>query len=91
MCLICVEFQKGKLTVLEAFQNLSEMEETLSQEHYEEVLNTLTKAWETQSYLDSLEDQEDLSDEDVYSKIETEDFDNPWGECPEYGNFDDEI
>lgn len=91
MCLICVEFQKGKLAVLEAFQNLSEMEESLSEEHYQEVFATLTQEWETQSYLDSLEDQDSLSDDEIYSKVEPEDFDNPWGLDPEFGNFDDEV
>lgn len=91
MCLICVEFQKGKLSVLEAFQNASEMEETLSEEHYEEVINMLTKEWETQSYLESQEDQDDLNDDQIYSKVEPEEFDEPWGEFPEYGNFDDSI
>lgn len=94
MCLVCVEYQKGKLTVLEAFQNLSEMEDTIPSEHYEEVMNMLTKEWEAQSYLDSLEVEEDLSDDDVYNKIEFEEDKELWDQSYDYGsygNFDYEI
>lgn len=84
MCLVCIEFAKGKLTVLEAFQNTVEMEDSLPPDHYEEVMNMLTKEWETQSYLDSLD--EDLSDNDIYSRIDSKDeIDNPWDEDPEFG------
>ena len=37
MCLICVEMQKNKLTIHEAWRNLSEMTETLSPDHIKEV------------------------------------------------------
>ena len=33
MCLICVEFQQGKLTIAEARRNLGEMLEKIGQEH----------------------------------------------------------
>lgn len=45
MCLICVEFQKGKLTVEEGWKNLSEMEDTISEEHKEEVEEMLWDGW----------------------------------------------
>jgi hypothetical protein len=38
MCIICVDLQKGLLTPFEATRNLSEMIETLDEEHVEEVL-----------------------------------------------------
>ena len=41
MCLICVDFQKGTLTIAEAFGNLQEMRETLPDEHYDEVVGML--------------------------------------------------
>ena len=37
MCLICIEFQKGKMTVEEGWRNLSEMEDTIPKEHRTEV------------------------------------------------------
>ena len=41
MCLICVEYQKGKLTVNEAWNNLNEMQETIDPEHIDVVLSML--------------------------------------------------
>ena len=41
MCLICTEYQKGKLTVNEAWNNLHEMEEVLEPEHIDVVLAML--------------------------------------------------
>ena len=37
MCIICVEFEKGKLSLDEAVRNYGEMKETLSEEHQKEV------------------------------------------------------
>ena len=41
MCLICTEYQKGKLTVNEAWNNLNEMQETIDPEHIDVVLSML--------------------------------------------------
>ena len=41
MCLICVDYQKGKLTVSEAWRNLQEMQEVLDSDHVDVVLSTL--------------------------------------------------
>ena len=41
MCLICVEYQKGKLTVNEAWQNLHEMQEIMESDHVDVVLSML--------------------------------------------------
>ena len=41
MCLICIEFEKGKLKIGEAVRNYGEMKETLSKEHQKEVENKL--------------------------------------------------
>tara|TARA_A100001515_G_C4535560_1_gene198395 strand:- start:191 stop:382 length:192 start_codon:yes stop_codon:yes gene_type:complete len=41
MCLICTEYQKGKLTVNEAWNNLQEMQEILEPEHVDVVLAML--------------------------------------------------
>ena len=37
MCLICVEMQKNKLTIHEAWRNLLEMEEDMPDDHIKEV------------------------------------------------------
>tara|TARA_R100000152_G_C6682306_1_gene115888 strand:+ start:72 stop:263 length:192 start_codon:yes stop_codon:yes gene_type:complete len=37
MCIICVEFEKGKLSLDEAVRNYGEMKETLPEEHQKEV------------------------------------------------------
>ena len=41
MCLICVEYQKGKLTVNEAWNNLNEMQDAIDPEHIDVVLSML--------------------------------------------------
>ena len=41
MWLICTEYQKGKLTVNEAWNNLHEMQETLEPEHVDVILTML--------------------------------------------------
>ena len=41
MCLICTEYQKGKLTVNEAWNNLREMQDTLDPEHVDVILTLL--------------------------------------------------
>ena len=43
MCLICVEYNKNKLTLQEAWKNLHEMTEQIGEEHVWEVIN---KLWE---------------------------------------------
>ena len=43
MCLICVDFQKGLLTPTEAWRNLQEMKEGLSDEHHDEVVEIITE------------------------------------------------
>lgn len=44
MCIICVDFQKGRLTTKEARRALGEMVVTLDKRHVEEVEATLSKA-----------------------------------------------
>ena len=43
MCLICVEYEKGKLKTNEAFRNLEEMKESVGSKHYEELKAVLTE------------------------------------------------
>ena len=51
MCLICVEYEKEKLTISEARRNLEEMKENVGTNHYTEVKEMLLqeeleKSWE---------------------------------------------
>ena len=41
MCLICIEYAKGKLLPMEGIRNLEEMKPQIEQEHYDEVYNKL--------------------------------------------------
>jgi len=41
VCIICVEYQKGKLTANEAWRNLNEMQDILDSEHIDDVLNMI--------------------------------------------------
>lgn len=43
MCIICIELEKQRLTALEAFRNLREMEKEISDEHLEEVAEKIAK------------------------------------------------
>ena len=53
MCLICVEYEKNKLTLNEAYKNLGEMRETITPEHAIEVEAMLDYDWELQFENDS--------------------------------------
>ncbi|MFP4596707.1 MAG: hypothetical protein ACOC9W_00030 [Persicimonas sp.] len=56
MCLICVEFQKEKMTIQDARRALGEMVETLEPDHAEEVDEMLDEA--------ELEQQRDEEEDD---------------------------
>ena len=45
MCILCVEFMKGKMTINEGWRNLSETRESLEPEHVEAVEDMLWNAW----------------------------------------------
>ena len=58
MCLICVDYQRAALTTTEAWRNLQEMRETMTDEHYDEVVSMIIeKLYEDQI---EAEDEEDL-------------------------------
>jgi hypothetical protein len=56
MCLICIEFQKGKLTVFEARKNLIEMYADVGFEHTLEVLKIIEEVED----LEKVKEGEDL-------------------------------
>jgi hypothetical protein len=60
MCLICVEYEKEKLTLKEAWTNLGEMYETMDPEHRAEVSNMLME--------EALFGEEEI-DEELWQKI----------------------
>jgi len=41
MCLICIEYQKGKLKPKEALRNLGEIKETITEDHHKEVYDRI--------------------------------------------------
>jgi len=43
VCIICVEFEMSRLTIIEARRNLAEMKEVLDEEHVEEIERLLTE------------------------------------------------
>ena len=43
MCLVCIEYEKGKLTIKEGIRNIGEMRESVGEKHYNEVYNMLTE------------------------------------------------
>jgi len=56
MCLICIEFQKGKLTAFEAKRNLTEMYADVGFEHTMEVLKMVEEVED----LEKVKEGEDL-------------------------------
>ncbi len=41
MCIICIELEKNKLTLREAWRNLNEIHETLEEDHVKEVVDVI--------------------------------------------------
>jgi len=86
VCLICVEFQKGLLTPNEAWRNFQEMQEGLTDEHQDEVVNMIVE-----SVLNK--EGEDLDEEDVVnnlSNVSAPQMSFDWEEDPYSLEFDDE-
>lgn len=86
MCLICIDFQKEVLTATEAWQNLQEMKSTMTDEHYDEVVNMVVdRLYEEQHGEEFVDLVDSLEDEDLflflYEKEPELDFDkeeNSW-------------
>ena len=92
MCLICVDFQKETLTTTEAWRNLQEMRETMTDEHYDEVVTLIVdKIYndadaegdeeELANYLEKLEEDGQISfgwDEPEGLAFEEDDINHPW-------------
>jgi hypothetical protein len=92
MCLICIDFQKDALTTTEAWRNLQEMRETMTDEHYDEVValivdkiyneaDTEGDEGELVNYLEKLEEDGQISfgwDEPEGLAFEEDDLNHPW-------------
>ena len=76
MCGICYDLSRNKLSTIEARQNLEEMVNDISPEHYEEVLNRLDSealsGWKDDPYTDK-------TIEDSFYGYNDND-DGPWSE-----------
>ena len=58
MCMICVEFQKARMTTTEARRALGEMIEGLDPDHVEEVEELLTTAEEQEAHRQDQQDDD---------------------------------
>jgi len=45
MCIICIEYAKGKMTIKEAHRALNEMGTELDQKHIKEIVDILDRDW----------------------------------------------
>ena len=82
MCLICVDLQKETLTVTEAWRNLQEMKDAMTDEHYDEVVTLVVDKLYSEQYGDEFTDlSNDLNEEELFSFLDEKE--------PEL-NFDDE-
>jgi hypothetical protein len=67
MCLICIDFQKEVLTATEAWQNLQEMKSTMTDEHYDEVVNMVVdRLYEEQHAEEFVDLIDSLEEEDLF-------------------------
>lgn len=63
MCIICVEFEMSKLTIIEARRNLAEMKDALDDEHVDEIEQLLDeKEAERIRKMDAEEFREEFED-----------------------------
>jgi len=86
MCLICVDFQKENLTTTEAWRNLQEMKESMTDEHYDEVVSMIVE--KINDEVTETFDEEELS-ELLTSLDETGQLSFGWDE-PEYLGLEDD-
>ena len=67
MCLICIDFQKEVLTSTEAWRNLQEMKSTMTDEHYDEVVNMVVdRLYEEQHGEEFVDLVDSLEEEDLF-------------------------
>lgn len=64
MCIICVEYQQNKLTLVEAYNNLREMRSNISDEHFVEIYDKLNEDF----YNNVISDDESNLDEKIINE-----------------------
>jgi hypothetical protein len=69
MCLICIEYEKGKLKIDEAVRNLGEMKESVGDEHYDETMAFLTQEMLKKQWDFSRDLEAGLFDDEYWEKI----------------------
>ena len=67
MCLVCIEYSKGKLKINEAIRNISEMKESIGEEHHDEVL-TMLQEEQLKGFWDDFHNEIHV-DEEYWEKI----------------------
>lgn len=72
MCLICIDFQKETLTPAEAWKNLQEMKDVISDEHHDEVVGMIVEKL--------LESEAGTENEESLAELEPTQLSFDWGE-----------
>jgi hypothetical protein len=72
MCLICVQYQSGKLTPKEALQNIGEMKSYVDEEHFKETVEFLNEEKAKEEWTKISKEMnapyEELEDDDYYEE-----------------------
>lgn len=81
MCNICKKFKRGSISVDEAYEELDEQFEFLTEEHIEEIEELLSESEDSYDYITerkkSIKDYEDIEDE-YRNEDELPDFDEKY-------------
>lgn len=74
MCLICVQYQSGKLKAEEALRNIGEMKSYIGEDHFKETVEFLNEEIEKEEWAQMVTDQNapyeefEEQDEDYYEQ-----------------------
>lgn len=55
MCQLCIDFAKNKITSNDVLRNLDEMQDVISLEHYEEIMNLIDESDYQKSFDDAID------------------------------------
>jgi len=80
MCQLCIDYAKNKITSNDVLRNLDEMQDVISLEHYEEVLNLLDETDYQNSLDDTLEELSSRGNTHNRSASQDDDLREFWGE-----------
>lgn len=90
MCLICIDFQRGSLTAVEAYRNLEEMKETLTDEHQDEIMAMISE-----KIFDLAEEEDTTTHREIWDFMKETSEDQrqmsfEWDEWDDLTNFGEE-